>query len=308
MKITLDLDQLLAEGKLSAEECERLRELGGQATGSLAFSILISFGVVAVGGAVLALVPTPVTAITLGLVIAGVGAFLARILPTQWRLLCGTCTLVGALMLGGGIIAQGHGEPVTFLTTAVIFAIAAAFTRSALLSVLAIVVSSPALGSGTEYEHAAYSLVVERPLATILIYSIVGVGAYALSTVLPAAYRRVAVAAAAASAFIVNFGFWVGSLWGNGRSEDAAIVSDESFAVVWAIALVGTGIWAWRNNRRWLLNLAAVFAGIHFYTQWFERLHASPATVLLAGLLTLAMAFALRHANVAMTSASSPSA
>jgi iron complex transport system permease protein len=30
-------------------------------------------------------------------------------------------------------------------------------------------------------------------------------------------------------------------------------------------------------NRRWLVNLVALFAGIHFYTQWFERLGATPS-------------------------------
>ena len=36
-------------------------------------------------------------------------------------------------------------------------------------------------------------------------------------------------------------------------------------------------------NRRWLVNLVALFAGIHFYTQWFERLGATPLSVLLGG-------------------------
>jgi len=42
-----------------------------------------------------------------------------------------------------------------------------------------------------------------------------------------------------------------------------------------------------------LVNLVAVFAGIHFYTQWFERLGATPLSVLLGGLAMLASAVAL---------------
>jgi hypothetical protein len=34
-------------------------------------------------------------------------------------------------------------------------------------------------------------------------------------------------------------------------------------------------------------------AGIHFYTQWFERLGATPLSVLLGGVVMLASAFAL---------------
>jgi hypothetical protein len=62
---------------------------------------------------------------------------------------------------------------------------------------------------------------------------------------------------------------------------------------MWAVALLGAGFWAVRANRRWLVNLVAVFSGIHFYTQWFERLGATPLSVLLGGLVMLASALAL---------------
>lgn len=62
--------------------------------------------------------------------------------------------------------------------------------------------------------------------------------------------------------------------------------------------MIGAGIWAWRRNRRWLLNVAAVFAGIHFYKQWFKRLGASSESVLIAGLPALGLAFGLRQLNV----------
>ena len=46
-------------------------------------------------------------------------------------------------------------------------------------------------------------------------------------------------------------------------------------------------------NRRWVVNVAAVFGAIHFYTQWFERLGATPLSVLLGGLLMLGFALGL---------------
>jgi iron complex transport system permease protein len=52
-----------------------------------------------------------------------------------------------------------------------------------------------------------------------------------------------------------------------------------------------------RVNRRWVVNLVAVFGAIDFYTQWFERLGANPGTVLLAGLITLGAALALFTTN-----------
>ena len=40
-----------------------------------------------------------------------------------------------------------------------------------------------------------------------------------------------------------------------------------------------------------------VFAGIHFYTQWFEHLGATPGSVLLAGVLLLGLAVLLWRLN-----------
>lgn len=61
--------------------------------------------------------------------------------------------------------------------------------------------------------------------------------------------------------------------------------------------LIGTGAWAVYANRRWALNICAVFAAIHLYTQWFEHLGATPESVLIAGILALAFAIGLRSLN-----------
>ena len=64
-----------------------------------------------------------------------------------------------------------------------------------------------------------------------------------------------------------------------------------------ALALLGAAVWAARTDRRWALNLACVFGGIHFYTQWFERLGATPVSLLGGGLLMLAFAIGLWRLN-----------
>jgi hypothetical protein len=97
--------------------------------------------------------------------------------------------------------------------------------------------------------------------------------------------------------FLVNLGFWIGSLWGDRNPGGEVVIADWIFASLWAVALIATGIWAWTSNRRWLVNVVAVFGGIHFYTQWFERLGASAETVLIAGLLALGSAILLRLLN-----------
>ena len=39
-----------------------------------------------------------------------------------------------------------------------------------------------------------------------------------------------------------------------------------------------------------MVNIAAVFGGIHFYTQWFSILGANAISVLLAGVILIAIA------------------
>jgi hypothetical protein len=93
--------------------------------------------------------------------------------------------------------------------------------------------------------------------------------------------------------FVVNFAFWVGSMWGERDAKGHIVVSDHVFAICWALVLIATGIWGASQNRRWIINTVAVFGGIHFYTRWFLHLGASPGTVVIAGLLAIAGAVAL---------------
>lgn len=66
MKIVIDVDKLLEEGRITTEEYERLNALTVQETGALAFNILIGFGVIATAGGALALLPSGPTAMLLG--------------------------------------------------------------------------------------------------------------------------------------------------------------------------------------------------------------------------------------------------
>jgi len=75
------------------------------------------------------------------------------------------------------------------------------------------------------------------------------------------------------------------------------MVPDWLFGIAWALALIAAGVWAARVGRRWLVNVVAAFGAIHFYTQWFERLGATPASVLLGGVVMLAVALALWNFN-----------
>ena len=300
MKVILDLDKLLSEGKITQTEYDRFRELASDSAGSLAFNILIGFGVIAVSGAALALVPTPTTAIAIGVCILFAGLALLRRGLDQWKVLTNICILVGALMSGGGVVTIAEGSLASILVVTAIFAVASVFARSALLAVLATLMLSASIGARTGYFHASYFLVIQEPTITIVIFAILAIGLYQLSKKLSSELERLAIVSARTSVFLANFGFWVGSLWGERSHEGGVLIPDLVFSFLWATALITTAIWAWKRSRRWVLNTVATFGGIHFYTQWFEYLGASPGTVLIAGLLALGCAVGLRSINAKM--------
>lgn len=307
MKITLDVSRLVEEGKLTSEEAERLTKLAARDTASLGLNILVGFAVVAIAAGAVALAPAPLTAIGFGLALFAAGFAIALNRVQHWMLLGQIFLVIGALMFGGGAIAYRGDLLATMLIITGVFGLAAIIARSSLLMALAVLAASACLGARTGYSHASYSLAIYEPTLTVAVFSMVALIAYQASQRLPAEYARLAITAARTSLLLINFGFWIGSLWGDPlmlmrslAAEDVSstlmskpVIPSLVFSVLWAVALLGAGLWAVRANRRWLVNLVAVFSGIHFYTQWFEKLGATPFSVLLGGLVMLASAIAL---------------
>ncbi len=313
LKITLDLSKLLEEGKLTAEEAERLKALSARDTGSLAINILVGFGVVAVSAGAVALVPSPMTALILGLVVFAIGLGLTLNRDERWSLLTQICLVVGALMFCGGVLALGDATLGAMLIVTAALAVAAIVARSSLLMVAAVLALGACLGARAGYWHATYALAIYEPAVTIVLFSALGLATYLVSKRLPAEYERLALVAARTSVFMVNFGFWIGSLWGDNlrlvrslihndpgiltAGGGLNIISPLAFSVGWAIALIGVAIWGMRANRRWAVNVAAVFGAIHLYTQWFDRLGPGPVAFIAGGLLMLAFAYGLWALN-----------
>lgn len=308
MKITLDISRLVEEGKLTPEEAERLKGLASSDVGTLAFNILIGFGVVAIAVGAVALVPTPATAVAMGVALFAGGMVVVR--QPAWFVLGEICLIVGALMFCGGVLALGEGSLASTLLVTGAMTLAAIVARSSLLMCFAVLAASACLGARTGYSHASYSLAIFEPTLTIALFSVLALLAYQTSHRVNAAYERIALAAARMSIVLVNCGFWIGSLWGdpfflfNGQrvpprsvAKIKIVIPDYAFGIAWAVVLVAAMIWAMRAGRPWLLNAVAVFGAIHFYTQWFERLGATPASVLAAGVALLLAALLLRRLN-----------
>jgi hypothetical protein len=308
MKVTLDLTRLLEQGKISQAEFDKLGALAAHETGSLAFNILIGFGVAAVSVGAVALVPHPLTAAVVGAAVLAFGLILPLTRSEQWSLLAQICLCVGALIFAGGIVVIDEGSPRALFLVTVVFAGTAIAARSGLLMVAAVLALASCIGARTGYWHATYALSITEPTLTIVLFSLLALATYHLSKRLKSDHERLALMAARTCVFLVNFGFWIGSLWGDRLNlirslADVTAPPDPAaaeivlppwlFSVGWALALAATGIWATCAGRRWVVNVVAVFGAIHFYTQWFDKLGPTPIAFLLGGLLMLAFGLGL---------------
>jgi iron complex transport system permease protein len=305
MKIVLDVDQLLKEGRITSEERDRLSALAVRETASLAFNILIGFGVIATAGGALALLPSVTTAIVLGLLLSASGACLSATSVKEWGLLGSILLLVGAITAASGILCVAEGSIVGFLIVTLLLLIGSVLAKSGLLAALAVISLSSTVGAMTSYQHAVYTLTMHQPTVTVVLFSLLALASYHSSKVVSLSYQRLVVIAARTSLFVVNLGFWIGSLWGDllGAERDVwggssnAVIPDWVFIIGWAVALVATGVWAAGANKRWVVNLVAVFGAIHFYTQLFGRLRYAPGVILFAGVVALVIAFAIVRYN-----------
>ncbi len=131
MKVTLDLTRLLEQGKINQAEFDKLRALAAHETGSLAFNILIGFGVAAVSVGAVALVPQPLTAAVVGAAVLAFGMVLVLARSEQWSLLAQICLIAGALIFAGGIIAIDGGSLRALLLVTVVFTVAPPLRRAA---------------------------------------------------------------------------------------------------------------------------------------------------------------------------------
>ncbi len=323
MKIVLDITKLVEDGELSPEQAEKLKKLAAKETGSLGINVLLSLGVVAIAAGFLALGPSVATALAIGLALVASGLALKQYRQAQWGLFGTANLMVGALFVSGGLVFLWDGSVGAFALVALILLGLGILARSGLLIGVSPLVLASVLGSSTGYLHASYMLVIREATVTIAVFALLAWGTFFLSKLLPAAYERLALIYSRVSLLLVNFGFWVGSLWGDyvGESwvhsqiyedptkfmesyqqfkawqESALFISDVIFAGIWALALIAVGAWGVKRNRRFVVNTAAVFGSIHFYTQWFENLGAEPGTVIFGGVVAVGVALGLWKYN-----------
>lgn len=288
MKITLDLDALVAEGKLSAAEADRLKGFAARDTGELGSNVLFALGAAAVATGVGVLLPTLETAAALGAILFAAGFWLRVTRVARWSLFAQIVMVIGALALLGGLGGL-YGEQLWVrIALTLVTAIAAVVASSGLLAALSVVALAATITIDVEQWLPTHFLTV-----AIVVLSALVLGLYLLSLRLKPVQERLAIIAMRTAILLVNGAFFVGSVFGDGLLS----LSSITFSVAWALALLAFGGWAVFANRRWVVNAVAVFGAIHFFTQWFMVLGAQPVSILGGGLLLIAFGLALARFN-----------
>ncbi|WP_341197632.1 hypothetical protein [Hyphomonas chukchiensis] len=307
--IRLDLESLIQQGQISPQEAARLKgfALLDQKV-SLLINLLLIFGALSVAAGTIALVPNPATGLVLALAALGGAEILRRIdVDASLKVLGAGLTLMGALGLAGWIGWEFRESAVSLyptLAVAGVLGAAAIWFRSPFLVAPAVLALGATLGSGTGYWHASYGIFVEEPTLTILMFGAATGGFYVMRGKVVEAYEGLATIAARTSLFMVNFAFWVGSLWGDrigqhwfapdewAAREDwqaqAIDIPDQVFTLGWAAFLIAMIVKARRGG--FLSTLSIVFLSIHFYTQYFELLGANPGSLVVGGVILVGLA------------------
>lgn len=323
MKLLVDVEKLQAQGTVTREQAAAIRRVAAGETMSLAINVILALGIIAVVAGVIALRPGTLAMAVLGGGIAVAGLLLQLLRPEGFGFLGGALLLVGALLHGAAGLIEFRGGVPTFAYVAALFLGLGVLARQGLLVALSVFALAGLLGSSTGYWHASYGLWVKEPSFTIAAFGLLAGAALAAAPKFGAEHRRLANIFALLCVVWVNFGLWVGSLWGDHPGSSWAVadllysetytadryqrlkdwyaqafrIPADVFSIAWAAALLGLGAWAAAKNRRGLVNAAATFASIHLFTQWFERLRTTPETVIAAGAVAVAIAFALWRYN-----------
>ncbi|KJZ17975.1 hypothetical protein [Loktanella sp. S4079] len=246
------------------------------------------------------------------------------------RFAYGAVLLMAAAMNVGGLFALSYAPNLSLFGNAMVnfYAFVVILGCGFLLDIrlvtaLAIVPFAQMLSTGTSYYHASYAFFSPEPTLTIVQMALlVGICLW-VTPRFGAGVARNAGVLAIMGLIVGNLAFLVGSLfgdvvgetiWGPQRHEffgdyeqwsdahqafiaKALTISDNAFAVVWAILLAGLICWAAMTNRRGLFNTSMTFAGIHGYTQMFESFYDQPLAYVIGGLAAIPLAFGLWRLN-----------
>lgn len=288
MKITLDLDRLVAEGKLTPAEAERLKLYAAAETGHLGTNVLFALGAVAIAVGAGILVPTIETAIALGSALFAGGFWLRLTRNARWSVFAQIIMVIGALAVIGGMHGLFGEHLWVRLALTLGTAVAGVLALSGLLVSLAVLALAATITVDATDFLPTHDLIFAIGLLCALVLVL-----YLVSLRLPSRFERLAIIAMRTAILLINMAFLIGSILGDEMSG----LSAAGFSIAWALALISFGGWAVVVNRRWVVNSVAVFGAIHFLVQWFIALGAQPLSLLGGGVLLIGFGLALARFN-----------
>jgi hypothetical protein len=322
--VSLDLDKLVRDGTLSHNEAQRLSKFAeAPRTAGYLISVLYIIGAIAAAAGVVLLKPTATTGLFIAIVCLIAGQFI-RFKKIDALSILSLALGIGAAagLIGWFVLEFGETLPamaVNGFATGVTLLMAILF-RSKFLAALVPLGVGAIIGSGGAYWHASYGIFVQEATITIALFTPLAAALWWFGRkVLHADWSPMAIVAARMSFIISNFGFWVGSLWGDRvgefifgpgrelRREDyqawreardafrdtLPYIQDHIFALGWAVFSIGAIALGRRIGNRFLEITGVVFLAINAFTQYFEFFQDEPWALIFGGIALVAIALVL---------------
>ncbi|WP_417677609.1 hypothetical protein [Pseudodonghicola sp.] len=255
--------------------------------------------------------------------------------PARLRLLAGWLCFLGlAAHLGGLLLASDTGVPQWLLyhyAGGLLILCGLALDIRA-VTALAILPLGAALSARSFAEGEIGAMAIYESTLTILQMALLaGLCLWAASAVGRRLGRHAEVLGSLAFVWM-NAAFWVGSVWGDvvgvtlwgpkwselsatpyyqadealqqsfratqeAYEATAPHIPEGAFALVWTLVLIAAGLWAATRTRRAVFNTVITFGTLHLYTQYFMRIDTTPGTVVVAGLIAIAIAYGAWRLN-----------
>lgn len=258
--------------------------------------------------------------------------------PARLAFLAGWLTCLGLAAHLIGVLAEPLGglPPwILYHYAALLLILCGVALDIRLVTALSLIALAAALSSRSFYMTGMYGLAIYESTLTVLQMALVAGACLWLIRTQPERIARHATILGRLAFIWMNMALWIGSLWGDrvgyhlwgpkwsdfsddpswradesarqayeaaqaAFMERATVISADAYALVWAVVILAVGLWAALGARRAVFNTAVTFGAIHLYTQYFERLSASPGTVVVAGLIAIAIAYGAWRLNLWM--------
>lgn len=260
---------------------------------------MVSIGMLVLIGGILALFPGAATALLLGLAALSLGFFLRQKKQTQseYLLLVHILAVLGNSLVTAAIILFFLKQLTWAVLIAAIISFSNAFIFSNALLMFTGLTFLAGFGSLFPDWQLAQENVFAQPTGHIFGFSAL----LALGFFMPWAknYQNLRQAFFYGCLFFINLAFFIGTITGDIWQFFAQdfVIPDDLFSLLWTL-LLALGIFlALSRKNQGLFNFFVAFASLHFYVEFFRRLGFSAETMILAGFLGLAFAFALARLN-----------